>query len=197
MNTKPIVLVPVILLLILSLPGCQSTVQTALPSPTEIQPVNTPVPPSATAAPTDTPEPAPSDTPILPTPTFTAQPERPVKSMDELVGVWKGFWSNVNMIMLEFSADKQSSQSLTGGQFTGSEWYDFKDGILTWGKMIRPMNAAQQCIDNPEATYEVFITYRGDLHEKLRFVLVGEDQCYDRQEFLDGKTITWIGTEAP
>ena len=117
--------------------------------------------------------------------------------MDELVGVWKGYWSNINLIMLEFSANKQSSQSLTGGQFAGSEWYDFKDGMLTWGKMIKPMNAAQECIDNPEATYEVYITYRGDQPEKLRFALVGEDQCYDRQDFLDGNTLTWVGTEAP
>ncbi|OGN94015.1 MAG: hypothetical protein A2Y88_14875 [Chloroflexi bacterium RBG_13_48_10] len=197
MKMKLLVLIPVIILLVISLPGCQSAVQTTQPPPAKIPPKNTPVPPSATPALSNTPEPVPSDTPILPAPTFTAQAERSVESMDELVGVWKGFWSNINLIMLEFSVNKQSSQSLTGGQFAGSEWYDFKDGMLTWGKMIKPMNAAPQCIDNPEATYQVFITYRGDQPEKLSFVLVGEDQCDDRQEFLDGNTLTWVGVEAP
>jgi hypothetical protein len=197
MKMKLLVLILVIILLVISVPGCQSAVQTTQPAPTEIPPANTPVPPSATPSPSDTPEPVPSETPILPTPTFTAQAERSVESMDELIGVWKGFWSNINMIMLEFSANKQSYTSLTDGSFSGSEWYDFNDGMLTWGKTIKPMNAAQKCIDNPEATYEVYITYRGDQPEKLSFVLVGEDQCADRQELLDGNTLTWVGTEAP
>src|SRR4030042_1363612 len=186
-------LTAILILLALFLSGCQTAEESASPQPTEILPTNTSVPPSATTAPTDTPQstsPAvPTDTPTSAPPTSTAQPERLVKSIEELIGVWKGYWSDKKMILMEFKANKQYTQSLTNGDFAGSEWYDFKDGMFTWGKMIKPMNAATVCIDNPEANYEVYITFRGDQPEKLRFVLVGEDQCYDRQEFLDGKTL--------
>ena len=185
----------IIILLAISLASCQQVAQTTLPLPTQIPPTSTPVVPTDTPAMPNTPEPSPTATPVPPTATITAQAERPVESIDELVGVWQGSWSDLSIVLLEFKASKQSTQQVKGGgQFSGSEWYDFNDGLLIWGKHIKPMNAAQKCIDNPEATYEVYITYRGEQPEKVRFVLVGEDQCYDRQEFLDGKFLSFVGT---
>jgi hypothetical protein len=197
MNTKPIVLILVILLMVVSLPGCQTTTQTTNPPPTEIPVQNTSVPPSATPASTDTPEPAPTETPILPTPTFTAQPERSVESLDELVGIWKGYWSDVNMIFTEFLDTSQAKLTWERGGLINTEWFTFENGLLTWGKITFAESNPQECWDNPEATYKVYITFRGEEPEKLRFVLEGEDHCYDRQEFYDGKTFTWVGTKIP
>lgn len=194
-------LTAILILLALFLPGCQTAEEPASPLPAEILPTNTPVPPSATTAPTDTPESTstavPTDMPTSVPPTNTAQPERMVTSIDELIGVWKGYWSDITLIEVEFKTNKQSTQRLTNGAFAGSEWYDFKDGMFTWGKHIQPMNATLECIANPQATYEVYITLRGNQPEKLRFVLVGEDQCGDRKDFLDGKTLTWVGAKIP
>jgi hypothetical protein len=85
---------------------------------------------------------------------------------------------------------------------TGREWWGFEDGILTFGDWVsgawvKPFTASTDCINTPQATYEVYITYQGDQPEKLRFELVGEDHCTDRQTFLDGQTLTWVGTYPP
>ena len=101
------------------------------------------------------------------------------------------------MLYLELLASSRSNLWWEKGGLINSEWFTFKGGTLTWGKITFAESNPQECWDNPEATYEIYITYRGEQPEKLRFVLVGEDHCYDRQEFLDGNTLSWIGPEIP
>jgi hypothetical protein len=72
------------------------------------------------------------------------------------------------------------------------EWITIDNGLLTWGDIVRGDAIPTKCQENPAATYEVYLTRRGDQNEELRFVLVGEDHCYDRQEFFDGQTLRWF-----
>jgi LysM repeat protein len=132
-----------------------------------------------------------------------AQPEQPVASRTELFGVWKGLWSaNHNILMVfiptmmpwvAFEEDVEYP-----GDDNGIEWFNVEDGIVTFGAWVggawvKPFSASIDCINNPQATYEVYITsYRGFAPKTLRFVLVGEDHCVDRQTFLDGQTLTWV-----
>jgi hypothetical protein len=146
---------------------------------------------------------------VIPAP--IAQPEQPVTSWDELFGVWRGFWGSHNVLM-KFIYTMMGMQPIVGFEEAGveypggdnwAEWWGFEGGILTlgdWvnGAWVKPFSASTDCINNPQATYEVYITtYRGFAPKTLRFVLVGEDHCIDRQIFLDGQIFTWVGTGLP
>lgn len=188
-------------LLSLASVGCQATVQTNFPATTEIPPTNNTTLPSTTPDPTHAPKPTSTevstDTPTPLPPTITAQPERLVASMDELIGVWRGYSSDINNIYMEFVDPPRAELSWERGGLMNKDQFSFEDGKITWGKVLYASSTPQECIENPKAIYEVYISFRGDQPEKLRFVLVGEDHCYDRQDFLDGNTLTWVGTEVP
>jgi hypothetical protein len=159
-----------------------------------------------TAAPTNTLEPTSTNSPIVATPTLSPN-EQPVASWNELYGVWMGLWSTDHNVLMEFIATMRPRvgfEEVIGSPSddTGREWWGFEDGILTFGDWVsgawvKPFTASTDCINTPQATYEVYITYQGDQPEKLRFELVGEDHCTDRQTFLDGQTLTWVGTYPP
>jgi hypothetical protein len=88
------------------------------------------------------------------------------------------------------------------GDENGKEWFNVRGGIFTFGAWVKeawvePFSASTDCVNNPQATYEVYITYLDDQPEKLRFLLVGEDHCIDRQTFLDGQTLTWVKDYPP
>jgi hypothetical protein len=139
------------------------------------------------------PAPAASDTPIPPTATMTASPEQPVSSIAEIAGVWKGYWSDQNMLFWEIGDTGQTELTWEkSGDTLNVEWITIQDGILTFGDIVRGDSIATKCLENPAATYEVYLTRRGDQPESLRFVLVGEDSCLDRQFFYDGQTLRWV-----
>jgi hypothetical protein len=133
--------------------------------------------------------------------------KQPIGSITELYGVWKGLWSTDQNVFMEFIATMQPRVGFEEvvdypGDDIGREWFDIGIGILTFGDWVKgawvkPFSASTDCINNPQATYEVYITYLVDHPKKLRFVLVGEDHCIDRQTFLDGQTLTWVGTYPP
>ena len=100
------------------------------------------------------------------------------------------------MIMFEISFPGTAKLEFEKGGLIVKEWLTVEEGILSWGKITADGGTTPtKCIDNPSATYEIYITGRGDQPESLRFVLVGTDNCADRQEFLDGKTMRWVPPE--
>lgn len=191
MNWKIMTLFLGICLIVSSLAGCQ----TAATQPPSLPPTTTALPPTSPPVPTDmpapTPTPVPTDTPVLPTATITASPEQPVNSIDEVFGVWKGYWSDQNMILMDIGATGLVDLTFEKGQSILAAWITIENGIMTWGDFTKG-EIATKCRENPVATYEVYITHRGDQPESLRFVLVGTDNCWDRIEFLDGKTLRWV-----
>jgi hypothetical protein len=63
-----------------------------------------------------------------------------------------------------------------------------ESGQVIW-KGAQGTAVGGECAANPAATYDVFVTREGSQPVALRFVLVGQDHCPDRKEFLDGKTL--------
>jgi hypothetical protein len=129
--------------------------------------------------------------------------KKPIASINQLYGVWTGLWSTDQNVFMEFIATMRPQVDIedfccTLGDDTGREWFTVEGGILTFGAWVKeawvkPFSASNDCVNNPQATYEVYITYPVDHSKRLRFVLVGEDHCIDRQTFLDGQTLTWVG----
>jgi hypothetical protein len=110
--------------------------------------------------------------------------------------VWRGKWDVY--YLQEFTSDGQTR--LLYEQYPETverELYTFEDGLLSWGDITFTTGEPQECLDDPAATYEVYITYRGDQPESLRWVLVGEDHCVPRYKFLTVNPYTWFGTTLP
>jgi hypothetical protein len=202
MRQNKLILFLVACLLIFPLLGCQTATQTTelvlIPSETLIPSTTTPVP---MTIPTDSPisptaTHVPTESPVPLTPTITALPEHRVTSIDELVGVWRGKW-DANYLH-EFTSDGQSrilfEQYL---ETVERELFTIEDGLFKWGDILYTIGEPQECLDNPVATYEVYITYRGDQPESLRWVLVGEENCEPRYKYLTVFPITWFGDSLP
>lgn len=204
MNRKMATLLFMACLIISFISGCQTASLTTEPllQPTEtrLPPTNTLIPPTITPAPTNTlelsPTVVPTDTSIPPTPTITAPLEHRVTSIDELIGVWRGKWDAY--YLQEFTADGHSTiifeQYL---ETVEKELFTFEDGLLTWGEITFTTGEPQECLDDPVATYEVYITYQGDQPESLRWVSVGEEHCEPRLKYLTLFPYTWYGTALP
>lgn len=191
MPQKSVYVILTLCSLLALLVGCQGSPQATEPPPTA-----TTIPPSSTPAPSNTPEPTativPSATPIPPTATITLSPEEPVTALDELVGTWVGRWSDINAINLEFLNTQRAIVSFARNNSVLVRLiFTIENGIITWTSSEGP-SVASACSENPVATYEVYITRRGDQPVSLYFVLVGEDACIDRVELLDGNTLKWV-----
>lgn len=199
---RKIVFSVIFCLLVLPLSGCQTSPQTTEPPPTVSE---TPIPlsaiPTSTIIPTESPVPPtatqmPSETPIPPTLTITAQPEHRVTSIDELVGVWRGKLDTY--YLQEYTSDGQTRTIYEQYPETVErELFTFEDGLFTWGDITFTIGEPQECLDDPVATYEVYITYRDDQPESLRWVLVGEEHCEPRYQYLTIKPLTWYGATLP
>lgn len=185
--TEMVTMPPLMDTQVVSPPSEMPAPPTASPTPKTI-PTDSPVPPTATQIPTEIPT-------LLP-PTTTALLEHRVTTIDELVGVWRGRW-DANYLH-EFTSDGLSivvfEQYLEPVE---RELFTFEDGLFVWGDIIFTIGEPQECLDDPVATYEVYITYRGDQPESLRWVLVGEDNCEPRYKYLTVFPITWFGTTLP
>jgi hypothetical protein len=179
-------------------PPAMDTQVVSLPSETPIPLSATPTP---TIIPTDSPVPSPAiqiptETPVQSTPTITALPEHLITSIEEIVGVWKGKWDGY--YLQEFSPEGQTRTLYEQYPETVErELYTFENGFLTWSDITYTIGEPQECLDDPVATYEVYITYRGDQPESLRWVLVGEDHCEPRHRLLTLFPYTWFGTSLP
>jgi hypothetical protein len=68
------------------------------------------------------------------------------------------------------------------------EQFSLESGRITFGR-AQGTAVGVECAANPAATYEVFVTKEGSQPIALRYALVGQDHCPDRQEALDGKTL--------
>jgi hypothetical protein len=144
--------------------ACAKTAEIASfpPTPMTIQITETQTLPSRT----NTPIPAPADVSIPVASTLSDQPERAVASIDELIGRWLAVTGQDANVVLELQAKKQSYACFERRELNYTELFNHEGGILTWGDMITsqylsdpyPPNASTDCINNPEATYEVYIT---------------------------------------
>jgi len=162
---------------------------TAAPEPTPVPPTPTPVPPTPTPVP-PTPTPVPP-TPIPPTPTAIPPTEVPAGSIEDVVGTWRGRWSDTSLLNMELNEFGSSRLFWMDGTTIVRNQFSLERGRITWGR-AQGTAVGGECAANPVATYDVFVTEEGSQPVALRFVLVGEDHCPDRQEFLDGKTLKWV-----
>jgi len=157
--------------------GAGEAAAQAQPAPTQPHPTATQLLPTPTSIP-------PTQTSLPPTPALS--PEVPVGSITDLVGTWKGRWSDTTSIYQEFTEDGTYRVFFPNGDEIGSGEFSFEGGQIRFEHVEGAV--AERCLQNPSAIYEVYVTKRGDQSVKLRFVLVGEDACVDRKEFLDGNT---------
>lgn len=133
-----------------------------------------------------------SPPPIQETPTLALSPEQPVTSLDELLGVWNAYWSDNTTINVEFTQLRRAEITFPDGTLIGRDTFSIENGLLTWESVDESLDVPTACAANPVATYEVYITYRGDQPVSLRFVLVGEDACMERSLLFAGQTLEWV-----
>jgi len=118
----------------------------------------------------------------------TPSPEALAASLDELVGNWEGYWSDQTSLYFEVKEGGGWRVYFPNGDEISGGTVTFEDGKLIFLSMSG--NAAHICLNNPRAEYVVYVTKQGEQSIKLRFELVGEDQCADRKEFLNGRELT-------
>ena len=109
-------------------------------------------------------------------------------SIEDVAGTWRGRWSDVAQLNMELGEAGSYRMFWMDGTTIARGQFSVESGLFTGGKG-QGTAVGPACAANPVATYEVFVTKEGSQPVALRFVLVGEDHCPDRQEFLDGKTV--------
>src|SRR4030066_2192060 len=113
--------------------------------------------------------------------TPTMSPEFAISSLDDIVGTWINTVKGLN---IEFKNNPFSEVFYTRGATLISERYSIESGQVIIGEYLPgPQEAWGKCLTNPEATYLVFITHRGDQPVSLPFERGGEDNCPERIEF--------------
>jgi hypothetical protein len=117
--------------------------------------------------------------------------EVPAGSIEDVVGTWRGRWSDVAQLNMELNEFGSYRMSWMDGTTIARGQFSVESGLFMWGKH-QGTAIGGDCAANPVATYEVSVTKEANQPVALRFVLIGEDHCPDRQEFLDGKTVKWI-----
>ena len=164
---------------------------TALPEPTLVPPTPTPVPPTPTPVPPTPTSVPPTSTPIPPTPTAMPLSEAPAGSIEDVVGTWRGRWSDVALLNMQLNEAGSSRWFWMDGTTIVRDRFSLESGQITW-RGAQGTAVGGECAADPVATYEVFITKEGSQPVALRLMLVGQDHCPDRQEFLDGRTLKWV-----
>jgi hypothetical protein len=117
--------------------------------------------------------------------------EVPAGSIEDVVGTWLGRWSDAASLNMQLNESGSYRMFWTDGTTIARGQFSVESGIFTWGRN-QGTAVGPACAADPVATYEVFVSREGSQPVALRFVLVGEDHCPDRQEFLDGKTVKWV-----
>jgi hypothetical protein len=127
----------------------------------------------------------------------TVSPEALAVSLDELVGIWKGYWSDRTPVYFEIKEGGRyrtffpSGNLLSGGNEISKGNVSFENSMLIF-LSVSGNDAAEACLKNPRAEYMVYVTKQGDKSIQLRFELVGEDNCVDREVYLNGSTLTAV-----
>lgn len=118
----------------------------------------------------------------------TPSPEILAVSLDELVGIWKGYWSDTTYIYFEIKKVGRFRTFFPNGEDISTGFVKFEDNKLIFTSAIG--NHADICTENPKAEYMVYVTKQGEQVITLRFELVGEEYCVNREEFLNSNTLT-------
>ena len=150
------------------------------------EPTATALPPEPTVEPTATLEPTAEPTSLPPTPAIA--PENLAASMQELAGTWKGRWSDTTSVNMKIRETGDFKVLFPDGQVISTGRFSFEDGKMNF------LNSSGEASDpcTQAVTYEVYVTRSSEYPAFLRFVLVGEDKCVDRKDYLDGKTLKWM-----
>ena len=111
---------------------------------------------------------------------------------DELVGVWSITWSDQTTLFVEFTPLRRAVITFPEGDLVGRDTFSLEAGRLTWESVDTSLDVSTACAANPVATYEVYLTRRGDQPVSLRFVLVGSDACLERSLLLTGQLLEWV-----
>jgi hypothetical protein len=117
--------------------------------------------------------------------------EVPAGSIEDVVGTWRGRWSDVAQLNMELKEAGIYRMFWMDGTTIARGQFSVENGLFMWGRG-QGTAVGPACAANPVATYDVFVTAEGNQPVALRFVLVGEDHCPDRQEFLDGKKVKLV-----
>jgi hypothetical protein len=126
----------------------------------------------------------------------TPSPEALAVSLDELVGIWKGYWSDVTDVYFEikeggrFRTFLPGGSLISGGDEISKGYVSFENSKLIF--LSTSGNVAEVCAKNPGAEYTVYVTKQGEKTVQLRFELDGEDNCVDRKEYLNGRILTLV-----
>jgi hypothetical protein len=174
-------------LILVTLTGCgaqpKATQESIAPAPATQTQKPSPLPPTATEPPAEVA--APSATPVPPTttPKPTLAPEEAVTKLEDVLGTWQ----------FAFEGDKYLIQFLKDG-FWNLGW----EGNLTAldrgkftveGNILHFLTSPRGCPDAGEATYEAYVIRVDGRSAKLHLVLVGEDNCANRNKSLNDKTL--------
>lgn len=118
------------------------------------------------------------------TPTATPLPEVLASSIDDIVGVWQRWWSDITTFHLELKANGRFHATRANGQEIESGKFSFEGGRITFLTAETPEGGLGGCSYAPTAVYEVYVAKQDGKPVQLRFSLVGEDKCADRKEAL-------------
>jgi glucose/arabinose dehydrogenase len=166
MNKKPaLCLVGLALLLSVLLAACQSQEPAAPASTIQDQPTQTtgPAPSATPAATTQVPaEPptatnVPTETPVPETPTPSLSEEAAVSSINELVGIWRGYWSDQNNVYLEMNGNGYAKVYLLENRYNPDQIVAYLKTTLDKGSLTivttGGSNVSEACEQNPSANY--------------------------------------------
>ena len=118
----------------------------------------------------------------------TPSPEGLAASIDELVGNWKGYWSDVTSVYFELKDTGAYRTYFPNGDEISKGYVTFEDGKLIYSSQASGPSVTEAC--KYPAVYEAYVVRQGDETIQIRFVLIGEDPCIDRNEYMNGKTLT-------
>ena len=110
--------------------------------------------------------------------------ELPVSKLKDVLGTW----------MLTLEGDPALIQFQQGdlynlgreGNLTAAERGEYSLS----GNLLHFLKSPRACPDAEEATYEVYVSKKDGKQDNLYFLLVGEDRCANREQALNGKTLT-------
>ncbi len=110
-------------------------------------------------------------------PAPTLAPEMPISSLEDVVGAWQ----------ISVGYDLIVWQILPDGSFIVDD-NTSRGTLAVEGSQVHFLTESF-CPSAQEARYEVYVVKQADKPVRLRFVLVGEDGCVDREDALAGETL--------
>lgn len=118
-------------------------------------------------------------------PTSTPAPlvEEPVDQLEDILGTWTFLYEG-ERYLLEFLEDGFFNLGWEGNR-TAVE----RGKYVVEGNLLHYLTSPSNCPDAQEATYEAYVIHKDGVPVKLRFVLVGEDNCATRNRSSNGKTM--------